>query len=73
MQGEIGDINSNLYAASPTQFNLGRVLEMQVRGRQCFDYDYFREKSPDLPMEWTEDHLWAMFVSTYQFEGRPYR
>ena len=46
---------------------------MQVRGRRCFDYDYFRAMSPDLPASWPEDHLWTMFVSTYQFEGRPYR
>ena len=67
VQGEAGDINSNVYKASPTQFNLGRVLEMQVRGRRCSACDSFRAVLPDpwsytpCPRSWPEGHTWEPF------------
>lgn len=72
VQGLPGAVNSNDFADHRAAYKLAKVLMMQRRGSSCFDDDFYRSRSHDLP-DWPPAQLWGHFVHDGQFEGRPFR
>jgi hypothetical protein len=72
-QGPAGDITGNDYAAHTAAYKLPRALAMQRRGRACFDHEFYRNRSRDLPRDWEATQLWDHFVENGHFEGRTFR
>lgn len=67
------DINVNSYNSSPMRFRLAKALQMQLRGKACFDFEYYRHHSPDIPTIESNNALWDKFVEAEQFTGRKFR
>lgn len=73
IQGQVGVVNSNEYKRSPMSFRMGKILQMQIRGSSCFDFDYYRHHSPDLSTYTSNRQIWYDFVNQEQFTGRHFR
>ncbi|GMH41199.1 hypothetical protein BSKO_09109 [Bryopsis sp. KO-2023] len=53
-----------------------RVLEicsMQFQAKGCLDIDYYKEKNPDVPKEWSSQETYNHFIAFGQFESRKFR
>ena len=72
LQGELRSANSNAYLEAPLYHRIGKTLEMQLRGKHCFDFKYYRQMAPDLK-DFSEKDMWSDFVHTEQFQGRQFR
>ena len=66
------DIRLNEYTKKKKYLREVKVLGMRARGDTCFDYDFYRERNPDLPA-WGMKQLWEHFVKNGQHEGRQFR
>ena len=73
VQGKASAIITNQYKTSPLHFRMGRILQLQLRGKSCFDFKFYRKHSPDIPVTQTDDRLWEDFVASEQFVGRRFR
>ena len=71
-QGAPGTVNANDYDLFRERYRLGKVFTMQQRGSTCFDFDYYRANSPDLPSA-LDAEVWRHFLEHGQFEGRLFR
>ena len=72
LQGAPGTVNANDYDLFRERYRLGKVFTMQQRGSTCFDFDYYRAHSPDLPSA-LDAEVWRHFLEHGQFEGRLFR
>ncbi|BDA51685.1 hypothetical protein COCOBI_19-2410 [Coccomyxa sp. Obi] len=72
-QGQVGVVNSNEYQRSPMSFRLGKILQMQLRGSSCFDFEYYRDQYPEIPYHTSNTKVWYDFVRMEQFTGRRFR
>jgi len=66
------DIRLNEYTKKKKYLQEVKVLGMRAKGDGCFDYDFYRERNPDLPA-WGMKQLWEHFVKNGQHEGRQFR
>lgn len=63
----------NDYVTNSEEYRLQGAIMALMQGIQCFDCEYYREASQDLPPEFTCDQLFQHYINHGQFEGRSYR
>ena len=66
------DVVSNVYAFDPLLFRAKGIAYMEKRGPGCFDFGFYAEHSQEIK-GWPLEEQWEHFVSSGQFEERPYR
>lgn len=64
---------ANDYVTNTAQYHLPLVVTAALQGLQCFDCDYYRQASQDLPAEFTCNQMFEHYINNGQFEGRAYR
>jgi hypothetical protein len=73
LQGRADALAENVWQAELGAYRHARVAEMQLRGRACFDVEFYRQKNADLPAVMAAEQLWDHFLLYGQFEGRQFR
>lgn len=48
-------------------------VDALLGGSSCFDFAFYADRNPDLPLGWGASALWQHFARSGQFEPRPFR
>lgn len=68
------EIQSNAWISKHWTYKQEKLVSMNSRGPDCFDFEYYFENNPGLEtMQQDEMALWEHFLLIGQFQGKKYR
>ena len=72
-QGAPSAINRNALTLDKLGPRMGQVLQMMLRGSECFDFDHYKSENWYIPSTRSEGTIWNDFVEQGQFLGGKFR
>lgn len=73
-RGEAKEIQSNDWISKHWTYKRDKLVSMNTRGPDCFDFEYYAQNNPGLDsLQDDEMALWEHFLMLGQFQGKNYR